>query len=100
MEEPESVGALVVAGFGDNGLFKCRQSFSEGRETGAGVSFIDTLFAEVSVSCGVAMDAMMSIQARKALKTNAVAPKCKAKRLHALMMRSGSPKYACALAAQ
>ena len=102
MEEPESVVALVVAGFGVTMAFSSADSHSaKDARLVLGVSFVDTLLAEVSVSCGVAMDATMSIQARKALKTNAVAPKCKAKRLRALTMLSGRRlKYACAFAAQ
>ena len=80
MEEPESVVALVVVGFGVTMAFSsadCR-SAKDARLV-LGVSFVDAVLAEVSMSCGVAMDATMSIQARKALKTNAVAPKCNAK---------------------
>ena len=89
MEEPESVVALAIAGFGVTMAFLSADSRSaKDVRLVLGVSFVDALLAEVSVSCGVAMDATMSIQARKALKTNAVAPKCKAKRLCALTMLS------------
>ena len=102
MEEPESVVALVVAGFGVTMAISSMDSPSvKDARLVLGVSFIDALLAEVSVSCGVAMDATLSIQARKALKTNAVAAKCKPKRLRVLTMLSAQrPKYACAFAAQ
>ena len=102
MEEPESVVALVVVGFGVTMGFSSADSRSvKDARLVLGMSFIDALLAEVSVSCGVAMDAMLSIQARKALKTNAVAAKCKAKRLRAVAMLSGRrPKYACTFASQ
>ena len=66
MEEPESVVALVVAGFGVTMAFSSADSHSakEARLV-LGVSFVDALLAEVSVSCGVAMDGTMSIQAKK-----------------------------------
>ena len=42
----------------------------------------------------------LSTRVGKALKTNAVAARCKAKRLRALTVLSGQhPKYACAFAA-
>ena len=103
MEEPESVVALVVAGFGKTMAFSRADSRSaKDARLVLGVSFVDALLAEVSVSCGVAMNATLSIlENSKALKAKAVAPKCKTKRLRALMMLSGRrPKYACALAAQ
>ena len=61
-----------------------------------GVSFVDALLADVSVSCEVAMDATLSIlENSKALKANAT------KRLRELMMLSGRrPKYVCPLASQ
>ena len=75
-----TIVTLVVAGFGETMAFSSADSRStKGARLVLGVSFIDALLAEVSVSCGVAMDAMLSIQARKALKTNAVAAKCKVK---------------------
>ena len=103
MEEPESVVALVVAGFGETMAFSSADSLSaKDARLVLVVSFVEPLLAEVFVSCGVAMDAMLGIlENSKASKANAVAPKCKMKRLRALMMLSGRrPKYACALAAQ
>ena len=102
MEEPESVVALIVAGFRVTTAFSSADSRSaKDARLVLGVSFVDALLAEVSVSCAVAMDATLSIQATKALKTNAVAAKCKAKRLRTVAMLSGRrPKYACAFVAQ
>ena len=102
MEEPESVVALAVVEFGVTMAISSTDSCSaKDTRLVLGVSFIDVLLAEVSVSCGIAMDATLSIQARKAMKTNAVAAKCKVKRLGALTMLSAQhPKYACAFAAQ
>ena len=69
MEEPESVVALVVAGFGETMAFSSADSRSaKDARLVLGVSFVDALLAEVSVSCGVAMDATMSIQARKEMQ--------------------------------
>ena len=69
MEEPESVVALVVAGFGVTMAFSSADSRSaKDVRLVLGVSFIDALLAEVSVSCGVAMDVTMSIQARKEMQ--------------------------------
>ena len=80
MEEPESVVALAVVEFGVTMAISSTDSRSaKDARLVLGVSFIDALLAEVSVSCGVAMDATLSIQARKALKTNTVAAKCKVK---------------------
>ena len=58
MEGPESVIALVDAGFGLTMAFSSADSRSakEARLV-LGVSVVDALPAEVSVSCGVAMDA-------------------------------------------
>ena len=77
-----TVVALVVVGFGETMAFSSADSRStKDARLVLGVSFIDALLAEVSVSCGVAMDATLSsLENSKALKTNAVAPKCKMKR--------------------
>ena len=56
-----TVVALVVAGFGETLVFSSADSHStKDARLVLGVSFIDALLAEVSVSCGVAMDATLS----------------------------------------